>query len=237
MNMEENSSLKYEDRYVAFVDILGFKNLVKNSVERLGVFTQIMEALKTIHGEKEINDSNLDYIRCRAYGREVTTFSDSIVISYSAENKLAGYYLAYDLSYITLKLLSQGISIRGGASLEKLVHTEKYCFGSAMNKAYEIESKIAVYPRIVIDNGYYEAMMLAANGDEEVGEDIKNFVSRDNDGMWYINFAQALMWDIGEYEPYFEDCISAVEKQIAEHNDDLYVRSKYEWLKRYLMSV
>lgn len=48
--------------------------------------------------------------------------------------------------------IQYGILFRGGITYGKVVHTDKMLFGPAMNKAYSLESKTAVYPRIIIDN-------------------------------------------------------------------------------------
>ena len=46
--------------------------------------------------------------------------------------------------------------LRGGIALGRLIHEEGGAlFGPAMNEAYSLESKLAIYPRVVIaDNAY-----------------------------------------------------------------------------------
>lgn len=44
-----------------------------------------------------------------------------------------------------------GFLIRGGISVGKIIHTRNAVFGPALNRAYEIESTMAIFPRIVID--------------------------------------------------------------------------------------
>ena len=51
---------------------------------------------------------------------------------------------------VAMNALSCGFLTRGGATLDKLYHKEGVVFGPAMVESYSIESRIAVYPRIVV---------------------------------------------------------------------------------------
>ena len=70
----------YKDRIIAFVDILGFKNLVEKSVRNIYSFQQILDSLDEFRQLKK-NAEDQGYID----DVKVTTFSDSFVISYPAE--------------------------------------------------------------------------------------------------------------------------------------------------------
>ena len=75
-------SIKYEERLVAFVDILGFKELVYDSVKSDAVMDKIYEAMQTILDVKKVEGSLSNLEIGRPYQATVTTFSDSIIISY-----------------------------------------------------------------------------------------------------------------------------------------------------------
>ena len=64
----------YEERIVAFVDILGFSSLVEKSNTDQRVYEQIKHALDTIQEIKKRSDGT---------NTKAATFSDSIVLSYS----------------------------------------------------------------------------------------------------------------------------------------------------------
>lgn len=72
----------YEMRYVAFIDILGFKNKVYKSVYDSSELHRIENVLKYIQELKKQNDE--DSYSSKYVGREFSMFSDSIVISYPA---------------------------------------------------------------------------------------------------------------------------------------------------------
>jgi hypothetical protein len=44
-----------------------------------------------------------------------------------------------------------GFWIRGGITIGELVHNNDVVFGPALNRAHELESKVAEYPRIIFD--------------------------------------------------------------------------------------
>jgi hypothetical protein len=55
------------------------------------------------------------------------------------------------LKRIQIKLIGYEILLRGGIVVGKLLHENNIMFGPAFNQAYDLESKSALYPRIVID--------------------------------------------------------------------------------------
>jgi hypothetical protein len=48
-------------------------------------------------------------------------------------------------------LAVSGFWIRGAVTVGLIHHDEHIVFGPALNRAYELESKVAIYPRILID--------------------------------------------------------------------------------------
>ncbi|QWH20717.1 hypothetical protein EXW62_27335 (plasmid) [Bacillus mycoides] len=83
--------------------------------------------------------------------RRVTVFSDSIIISYPIN---CMYDLLLETLSISGAILSSGYLVRGGITYGKLYHDERIVFGPAMNKAYDLESKVADVPRIILDTDY-----------------------------------------------------------------------------------
>lgn len=67
----------------------------------------------------------------------------------SNEFDLAG--IVWASGWLQVQLLRKGILTRGGISKGKTIHANDILYGEGMLKAYHIESKVAVYPRIVLD--------------------------------------------------------------------------------------
>ena len=136
-----NTSI-YEKRIIAFVDILGFSTMIKDSENNTNVQKKIKDAMTVIHNLRHDTDSILDI--------QISTFSDSAVISYPLSTRSAMFYILIDIIHLQLELGSIGVMIRGGISIGDLYHKDDVVFGPAMNEAYRLENKIAEMPRVVI---------------------------------------------------------------------------------------
>ncbi len=219
-------AVEYKNCYVAFVDILGFKEWVNKSDKSPDNISEIQDVLDIFVSEKENNLANVDFVRSIRNGRHVTIFSDSIVISYNAENVNAGYHLLMDLSYITVQLLDKGVMVRGGATYGKLMHDEQYCYGPAMNKAYLLESEVAIYPRIVLSDNYqFETIKT------EDGYEIDNCIATDRDGIRFIDFMKVIAWD---EEICTQFTCKALKHLDIKNTEDEKIQMKYDWLRDYI---
>ena len=138
----------YEKRIVAFLDILGFSTMIEDSKVDTTLRTQIKNAMEIIYRVKEYYSDNEGFEQ--ATGIKVTTFSDSIIISYPANKEDGLFLLLINIIHLQLELGALGIMIRGGIAIGDVYHDGRMVFGPAMNEAYMLESRRAVYPRVVI---------------------------------------------------------------------------------------
>lgn len=145
-NRHSTSAINYENRVVAFIDILGFREFVTRSKHDDTLAATLHGAITNYTGEV------LDYIIESAddiHWPIISSFSDCIVISSTADDKgLATVFLA--ASEIVVRLQYAGLLCRGGLDVGKFYHDEKAAFGPALVKAYELESKHARYPQVVL---------------------------------------------------------------------------------------
>ena len=130
--------IKFQEKIVAFVDVLGFSNLVNSqSDQKLNqYFTFVSNDLKAA-----VKESGFKYM----------IISDSIVIS--IDIKLEKFELLLKiLTALQAKLLLHGILLRGSVSIGDLYinKTNNILVGSGLIKAYKLEQG-ASYPRIIID--------------------------------------------------------------------------------------
>ncbi|MHB1153717.1 MAG: hypothetical protein ACYCWE_17630 [Eubacteriales bacterium] len=150
---------------VTFIDILGFKNLVQNKSEN--EMSEILSLFRKCNTENPLDKYTSDnYMSTEKLALNIKTvfFSDSVVrIRYASDWEKGvlsdGYYMCILekelllLADIQSDLLKKGILTRGGTTIGDILYDEEtnQLFGKAMNRAYELESNIANYPRIVID--------------------------------------------------------------------------------------
>lgn len=190
----------YEERFIAFVDILGFGNLVETSVVTPDLPQKILNALLSIHpskikedmfctvNEELIPPEELENVReaARIFAANLNThspvdvnyFSDSLVISARADDVIASQMVLDLLTKLSAMMwMSHKLLLRGGVTLGKLIHIENGpMFGPAMNKAYYLESKLAKVPRFLIDNHCIERFRAVSTF-----ELFESFIEKDGD--------------------------------------------------------
>ena len=211
--------INYSIRNVAFLDILGFSSLINESGKNHKILESIYESLTIMLSMKNtISNYEIDELM-----PQVSLFSDNIVISYINNNRESEYYLIRDCIFLYLSLLTKGILLRGGITKGELYHDGNIVFGPALIKAYKIESKYSIYPRIVVDDTNYYSEITGA------------LYKRDFDGLVYIDPIENLdcVCEAFDESPY--EILSSIHSQIVNKEliNDLGVDSKLLWLRNY----
>jgi len=155
----------YKKSLVAFIDILGFKEMVNRSTDNHQDYSLLLETLMRFHDLEKPEAWTTDLIEVEEDAQmkgldgfpiskktRCTSLSDSIVVSVEIENDLNEAFstLVANLSSIGAQLLKDGILIRGGIDLSEVYHDNGIVFGKGMINAYELEEKVAQYPRIIL---------------------------------------------------------------------------------------
>jgi hypothetical protein len=143
----------YSERYVAFVDILGFSNIVRESVASPEQAKKLIERLRNIRNiSKElIADKVVEHDDFMAQ-----SFSDCIVLSENA-TPTGLFHLLFGVTGLCSRLLIDGMFTRGGIAKGKLHHSDEIVFGPAMLEAYRLESSLARHPRVLVDKATHLA--------------------------------------------------------------------------------
>ena len=175
---ENAPAMDYKNRVVAFIDLLGFRELVSMSALHPTYADHIYSFLKEIqarevdegiYGDTQIfklDGSADDGKPAKALENKaaivqelkddwhiaITQFSDSLVLSCKANNGFACMLLLKFISKLTLSAFSHGFLLRGGITQGLLIHEEGGpLFGPAFIEAYAMESKQAKWARILVD--------------------------------------------------------------------------------------
>ncbi|WP_277587532.1 hypothetical protein [Psychrobacillus antarcticus] len=183
-----NKEVNYEKKLVLFLDVLGFSNLVRESMDDNQKFKMILEFLSDLQTyikeqqEFEIKHEEFQRIIKKVIGKnseqqyenpskfEYTMFSDSLVISLSFKSFESLKGLITRMGILQAKYMSKGMLLRGGITFGELHHEGSICFGPAFLRAYELECNIAKYPRILIDRGILEGEMIPNDWDSNTSE-------------------------------------------------------------------
>lgn len=173
--------VSFEERLVLFVDFLGFSELANDAAIRNDPMP-IVDAVDLLRGiESE-----------RSYSKRVTQFSDSLVVSFRVDERSALFHLLNEIRIYLVCLTGSGFLVRGGVALGKLVHTDDYLFGPAMNEAYRLENEVAKNPRVLVgDDILNVARAFPAyhhSSDDELSY-VEDLLSTDpEDGLKFVDF-------------------------------------------------
>jgi len=237
--------------YVAFLDILGFRNFVmKEDAECVRKYLSNLVAVS-----KALNIKSLNY--------DIRIFSDSIIISVPVEQ--SGSYIAdrMFLSYINSLLLANivderlgKLALRGAVTKGEFFtdNNKDIIFGKALIAAYELEKDKAKDPRVIIDTNEFtpertkEAfsvinnLLIETGRDKEIKGGLIEFSEfrqercRDSsDGLLYCNYLSSLKVDGGwmnRSEGFIERHRSFIVEELKKpHPEKDY--KKYVWMKTY----
>lgn len=140
----------YEERFLAFIDVLGFADLVSRSSKSAEIVEQLSRTMSML---SDLASS----ARSEELGIETTSFSDTIVIS-SPLSSDALIRLLEIVEEISFELFSSNMLLRGAVVRGMVLHTPKFVFGPALVSAYRLETSTSFHPRIMIDPGVHAAI-------------------------------------------------------------------------------
>lgn len=230
--------MNYENRVLCFVDILGFRSQIQQTLDKEGkdVGSSIGNIADAILEIRELLDIDRPE---ENRGRAVTQFSDSIVISFPINATSEVFWTLNELLAIQINLVFRGMLCRGAVVEGKAIHSDKMVFGPALVEAYELESKAALFPRIILGDSLLEVAKSAHahhhSAREEV-KSIKSMLKRDSDGMWYIDYVTSAQGELDDpdfgYPSYLNQLSDIVTSGMK--SKDIPVRLKYQWIREKL---
>jgi len=153
--MEETSWEITAQRFVAFFDIMGFKDLVqrnshKHVLNKITIIKKALQELEVIKNPILVNNYSIE-----PYQTHSITFSDSIVV-FSKGNDLKDLIkILVDSSVILHGAISRGIAIKGGLSYGEITadFENSLFFGQAIIDAYLLHEELQMYS-VIIDHSF-----------------------------------------------------------------------------------
>jgi len=234
--------MNYENRIVCFLDILGFQELINNTIHKNGTdntdkIENLIEALTNIRYFVQPSEEYEEKT-----SKQITQFSDCIVFSFLISEESGVFYALLEIQWILMNLVFKKILCRGGIAIGKLIHTEKYLFGPALIDAYHYESKCANYPRVIVPEEIISVgkRFCARHHSPDIEEEyIKNCLGKDSDGMYYVDYFRSIQSELDEpyydYPLYLHELSEIIDKGLQSTNPA--IRIKYLWMKEKYNSV
>jgi hypothetical protein len=228
----------YTTRIVAFIDILGWREIVANSLKEPGRASTILESLlRSVFEGLKIQGG------FKSWDYQAAAFSDSIIISVNGEAGSIGVIL-HVVEHMTNAALLNGWLLRGGITYGPMFHSGPIAFGPALTEAYELESRLAIYPRIIVDDELamqINGALIAQFSSESECWTLENF-RQDFDGVWYFDYfrgiallsrnrATPVRGLIPEHHEFRFSAISKIAANaISQFANNPYILKKYVWV-------
>lgn len=215
-----NEECKYEEHYIAFLDILGFSELVYDETFN-STFVGILGSTSTLPNQEIAKDTPFARVK-------TAIISDTIVISALMNSPTALEDILYVIRSIFLSFLHDGVLIRGAICCGKLFHQDNIVFGPAMVEAHELERSVAIYPRIVIKSGT-EPSFFGAN------QQLMGKFVQDTDGIPYLDlYSEVIVHSYRQDDSHGPQMIrNLVAKHLGTPKTKERIRQKYLWVREH----
>jgi len=161
----------YRTKYVVFLDLLGFRELVKRSGGDVLERHRLVQALKLVRDTLCENPA-IDF--------RFTYFSDCIVLS-AEHSPHALWQVFQSVELLTCNLLQYDIFVRGGLAVGPTHHSEDFVFGSAVTEAYELECTSKAGPLVLLSSEVVEEV-------ERLGPAFKQWLREKKSGKFFVHY-------------------------------------------------
>lgn len=238
----------YSKKMVAFVDILGFRNKTdKGNDGKQSVHDTLTIIRKLVEAYKQTNF--FDCIPKHKDKIKYYVFSDSMLFSSTPDTF---YTIVSAIAYLQFVCATKGFFLRGGISYGEIFDKNSFFYGNGLNQSYELESKTACYPRVIVSPALTAKIINTENNQIPLSEDNQEYLylrntqfSKDFDGCYYINFLSpeaknaanidvnipGISYSIDNYCDIEQNIDKEYREAREKHNSNLLI--KYDWLKKY----
>ena len=134
-----------DEYYIALIDLLGVKGILKsdeNDFHLNNIYNIFHSWFRIIKDNKSFDPK---YMKIKFY-------SDNLVLAIRSDIPNAADELLDTVAYMCFHFLRNGYKPRGGITKGKFYIDDVFVWGKGLLDAYLIESNVANYPRILIDD-------------------------------------------------------------------------------------
>ena len=246
-----SQSYRLNDCIVAVLDLLGAKEKIQK-----GESERIISALHSVYDQTIATIQSQDEEFLVRHPFKFKTFSDNIAIvipfgncnngnpvvdndsnnddkpdnnlDYNPDLSVRLEKIAHNISTFQLKLwCNHGLFFRGGLSAGKCYIDDQIVLGEGLIDAYEIESTLSIYPRVVVSSKLVKAITRYPIVRKEFNQDFDGSYYVDYFSNWIISYPSA-----EKRQPHIDE----VQKNLKEAQNDK-IRQKYLWMMEKINSI
>jgi hypothetical protein len=230
------------DHLTIYIDFLGSSEAATSWPQaKRDEFITLLRNVAALRGEFDIAGTPTQTGNQVTVRPAVSTFSDHIVISYPIESLGADVSVGMVLMManrligaIASEAMKLSLLIRGGATVGPLHHSSGVIFGQGLVEAHQLESRVAIYPRVVVSRRIYSNPHLTSIT-----------VLEDADGIRHLNYFFHMLWASGgepgdkfmeNLKAWLGSCDRTISENIAtfESQERWNKLAKWGWLKKRL---
>ena len=218
-------TLETKNCIVAYVDLLGTSEAIKNDVNDSNLYSMnyILQAALDMCSDKYLSPAEV----------KVKSFSDNIVFSTELPDDIeelernARIHNIVELcAYFQIAAFSRGIATRGGITIGPFFCNNIFVWGKALLRAYHLENKVAMYPRIVLDTCVVNLLPEC----DDLGN--KHHTEKDADGIVFLDYLS--FFTMPSRNEYIKRALHDTETIITALNNDERAIQKIRWVASYL---
>ncbi len=226
----------YKKHVILYIDALGSQERYKEK-ENFGKILKLLNYLKCFENTKETKTvetkegDSYDEIT-RTF--KAISFSDLLVISSmieeSDEEEICAKIIGIARTYAQIvqpAILDGEFIFRGAMVIGELHHESNIIFGPGLVEAYEMESKRAIHPRVIVAQEIYKKIQkhIQTQSFVPTKNQREELFRQDEDGEYYINFFSHIQQlNFNKVNTVIENNIRKIEEKC----------NKWGWLKRKL---
>ena len=234
---------RYDERVVCFLDILGFREFIKKDKGQKSL-NSVRDLLLNIRPgtlcQEEPVGEDISQNLAEKYGALVVQFSDCIFISMKEVSYDSLDWLYSLILNVTSNMIESGMMCRGAITIGDIYHKSKnrsLLFGPAVIDAYEMESKCAIFPRVIVAKVLEQRqsnLRSRSNRTKDRRSLSAKYLSRDSDDFLYVDYFQKL-YDFKRFPKLTRRHLQHVREHIVtqlEKVESQSVEQKMNWAKR-----
>ena len=219
----KDSDIRTSKYYLLYIDILGMEKKIDSDDSEYylniinNLYKKTIQTIRNLY--EEINNVKIN----------VRIFSDNIVIAIRQDDKFIAIKESIKRTLIIeiaalfqVLALLYALPVRGGITIDDFYIDDTFVYGKALTKTHSLETEIAIYPRIVVDEDY---VFLFTES-----QYLQKFIIQDTDGISYINPFECYFNISKIYKEDEIKQINTVLKAMLSENNSCKVVQKIHWL-------
>jgi len=210
---------------VAYLDIMGYKQLVDEAVKQAKTRDEISRIRKAI-------DWVMDKPEWLGEAR-IRVFSDCVLVV--AGSTEAACFSALECTmHVAGRLAYDDLCVRGALTYGLHFDDDVVLFSPALVTAYGMEKSEAFYPRVLVDSEFVDHCNAVASTERHRA--FMRNIWDDQDRRAFLSYLGVISWEPA-HEKQARNLLSGhkrnIERRLEQHADDPAVAAKYGWLASY----